>query len=105
MIHINREVIPDTFSIAISGGVDSIASAHLLKTLGYNFKAIHYNHNQREQNELMVDACKRFCDDFKIELTIGKCDVKYTKNIEDNLRKERLSFFGEVGGSIVMCLL
>lgn len=103
MIHINREVIPDTFSIAISGGVDSIACAHLLKTLGYNFKAIHYNHNQREQNELMVDVCKKFCDDFEIELTIGECKVKYTKNIEDNLRKERLKFFEEIGGNIIIC--
>jgi tRNA(Ile)-lysidine synthase len=103
MIHINKQILPESFSLAISGGNDSIACAHLLKTLGYDFKAVHYNHNQREQNELMVDGCKKFCDDFGIELTVGKCVVKYTKNIEDSLREERLSFFDEIGGSIVMC--
>jgi tRNA(Ile)-lysidine synthase len=103
MIHINKKILPESFSLAISGGNDSIACAHLLKTLGYNFKAVHYNHNQREQNELMVDGCKKFCDNFEIELTIGKCMVKYTKNIEDGLRKERIKFFEEIGGSIVMC--
>jgi tRNA(Ile)-lysidine synthase len=103
MIHIDKRFLPDTFSIAISGGIDSLACAHLLKTLGYTFKAIHYNHNQREQNELMVDGCKKFCDDHDIELIVGKCDVKYTKNIEDGLRKERLKFFGEVGGNIITC--
>ena len=103
MIHINKKILPESFSLAISGGCDSIACAHLLKTLGYNFKAVHYNHNQREQNELMVDGCKKFCNDFGIELTVGKCMVKYTKNIEDNLREERLSFFDKIGGLIVMC--
>lgn len=103
MIHINRKIIPESFSIAISGGVDSLACAHLLKTLGYNFKAIHYNHNQREQNLKMVDTCRKFCDDFKIHLTIGECGIKYTKNIEDNLRKERLKFFEEIEGNIIVC--
>lgn len=103
MIHINKKILPESFSVALSGGVDSIACAHLLKTLGYNFKAVHYNHNQREQNESMVDGCKKFCDYFDIELTIGKCLVKYTKNIEDNLRRERLKFFEEIGGDIIVC--
>lgn len=103
MIHINKKILPESFTIAISGGCDSLACCHLLKTLGYNFKAVHYNHNQREQNKLMVDGCKRFCDDFNIELTVGMCMVKYTKNIEDNLREERLSFFDTIGGTIVMC--
>lgn len=103
MININKKILTESFSVALSCGVDSIACAHLLKTLGYNFKAVHYNHNQREQNELMVDGCKKFCDDFDIELTIGKCLVKYTKNIEDNLRKERLSFFDKIGGNIIVC--
>jgi tRNA(Ile)-lysidine synthase len=102
MIHINKTILPESFSFAISGGVDSLAGCHLLKTLGYNFKAIHFNHNQREQNQKMVDGCKKFCDDFEIELTIGKCVVKYSKNIEDNLREERLSFFDTIGGDIVM---
>jgi tRNA(Ile)-lysidine synthase len=103
MIHINKQIIPKTFSIAISGGVDSLACAHLLKTLGYDIKAIHFNHNQREQNQKMVDVCQKFCDDFKIDLTIGECHVKYTKNIEDSLRNERLDFFEQIGGNIVMC--
>jgi tRNA(Ile)-lysidine synthase len=103
MININKKILTESFSVALSCGVDSIACAHLLKTLGYNFKAVHYNHNQREQNKLMVDGCKKFCDDFDIELTIGKCLVKYTKNIEDNLRKERLKFFGDIGGDIIVC--
>jgi len=106
MININPKILPKgvPFTVAISGGCDSLACIDLLSKINYGpMKAIHYNHNQKPQNDLMEDACKRFCDSRNIELLVGKCDVKYDKNIEDNLRNERLKFFSEVGGIIVLC--
>ena len=104
MIYINRKLLgANPFTIAISGGVDSLACMHFLLCRRYKFNACHFNHNQRSQNDKMEDACIRFCKDFKIPLTLGKCVVNYAKDIENNLREERLKFFGEVGGSIVCC--
>lgn len=103
MISINKSIMDRPFSVAISGGVDSLAGAHFLKTLGYKFKAIHYNHNQRPQNNVMVDSCEKFCKDNDIELVVGVCNTRFYKNIESNLRNKRLAFFGEVGGDIILC--
>jgi tRNA(Ile)-lysidine synthase len=101
MIHLNKKLIPDEFAVAISGGVDSLAAAHFLHRLNYKFKAIHYNHNQRPQNDKMQEACERFCRDFKIDLIVGICNTKVEKNVEDGLRKERIKFFQEIGGTII----
>jgi tRNA(Ile)-lysidine synthase len=101
MIHLNKKLIPAEFAVAISGGVDSLAAAHFLQRIGYKFKAIHYNHNQRPQNDSMQEACERFCRDFKIDLIVGICNTKVEKNVEDGLRKERLAFFEEIGGTII----
>ena len=95
--------MPVSFSVAISGGVDSLAGAHFLKTMGYKFKAVHYNHNQRPQNLEMVDGCRKFCDVHGIELVIGTCGTKYNKNVENCLRMERLEFFNDHGGNIITC--
>ena len=51
----------------------------------------------------MSRTCVKFCRDYFIDLTIGFCENKYTKNVEDNLRRERLNFFDTIGGPIVMC--
>jgi tRNA(Ile)-lysidine synthase len=103
MIKVNKKYLPNTYSIAISGGIDSLACAHFLHKSGQKFQAIHYNHNQRPQNNLMQKACENFCADHKIKLIIGKCSIKINKNIEDGLRRERLKFFSQVGGSIIQC--
>jgi tRNA(Ile)-lysidine synthase len=103
MIKVNKKYLPQVFSVAISGGIDSLACAHFLHKSGQKFQAIHYNHNQRPQNDLMQKACESFCADHKIKLIVGKCSVRINKNIEDGLRQERLKFFSQVGGSIVQC--
>lgn len=55
-------------TVACSGGVDSLAIAAFLK---FNYPKIdlrcfHYNHNLREQNEVMADSVFTFCKDFDI---------------------------------------
>jgi tRNA(Ile)-lysidine synthase len=58
----------NTVTVACSGGVDSIAIAAFLK-IHYpkiDLKCFHYNHNLREQNEIMADSVFTFCKDFNI---------------------------------------
>jgi len=60
-------------TVALSGGSDSVAVAHFLKTKypKLDLWCFHYNHNLREQNNLMVEKSKKFCTEFKIPLLLG----------------------------------
>lgn len=87
------------FILAYSGGADSTALLYVLKKLGYNFKAIHINHNLRgaqsqEDALFAADLCSRL----NIPITVFSIDVK--KNAQEqnisielaarNLRLEKL---------------
>ena len=60
-------------TVALSGGSDSVAVAHFLKTKypKLDLWCFHYNHNLREQNNLMMEKSKEFCSEFKIPLLFG----------------------------------
>jgi len=87
--------------VAISGGVDSIAVAHFLTTMKYKFTALHFNHKQRLQNNVMQASVETFCRKCKIPLIVGSLDdfpAGGSSSTEDSLREARLSFFGSIQG-------
>jgi tRNA(Ile)-lysidine synthase len=104
MIQVDREFVPDNFYVAVSGGVDSIAAAHLLQRLGYVVGIAHYNHNLREQNNLMQESVRQFAEDlgvvFKTEIREA---VPITGSEEAVLRTSRLDFFKRLESNIVLC--
>ena len=84
-----------TLVLTCSGGVDSIASTHFFikkvkDTFFDNVVVFHYNHNLREQNNLMQSSVEEFCRKFKFELICSKAESKGDKS-EDCCRKLRFN--------------
>ena len=104
MIKVDRSLIPEgEFYVAVSGGVDSIAAAHLLIRLyGARVKVAHFNHNLRPQNQTMQEGVELFCHHFSTECVVGKRDAFWTKS-EDVLREERMEFFKSLYSNVVCC--
>lgn len=106
MIKVKKSLVPKTaFYMACSAGVDSIATTHLLHRLGYKFKVCHFNHNLREQNNLMEHMVEVFCHDHDLELDVGW--MKHEEGIEvdsseDNLRDHRLAYFKTLNSHIIL---
>lgn len=90
--------------IGLSGGVDSIAGCFYLKNKGIKFKAAHLNSKIIPQDDEAEQKVIQFCNKYQIEL-ITKSDLaKYSKgSIEDFARKQRHSFFSELGGQVILC--
>lgn len=98
MIKVNWQIIPDYFAIAVSGGVDSIAAAHLLRRMGYEFRIYHYNHKVQKINDEMQDKVSKFASDLDVEFYVSIRDEQYDPlpekgSIESFLRDLRLKMF------------
>ena len=104
MIKLDRSLIPSgEFYVAVSGGVDSIAAAHLLIRLyGDRVKVAHFNHNLRQQNHTMQEGVELFCNHFSTECVVGTRGAFCTKS-EDALREERMDFFKSLYSNVVCC--
>lgn len=81
--------------LALSGGADSVALALVLKSLGFEVRALHLNHMLRgaesERDEAFVHA---FCEEQEIALTVHRVDIKaeavrQSKGIEETARHVR----------------
>lgn len=90
----------NTVTVACSGGVDSLAIAAFLKIYypKINLRCFHYNHNLREQNEVMADSVFTFCKDLGIkwnsEYRTG--DTKTDEATLRSLRYKAMAGFGYV---------
>lgn len=106
MIKLERSLIPSgEFYVAVSGGVDSIAAAHLLIRLyGDRVKIAHFNHNLRDQNYTMQNAVALFGKQF-----YSTCKTSIRENttilgsVEDALRRDRLEFYKSLNSHIICC--
>lgn len=107
MISIARSILPaEKFTVAVSGGIDSIAAAHLLIRLygPDRVNVCHYNHNLRPQNNLMESKVKQFCDHNYVNYTSAVREAKpITGSVENSLRVDRLNFFKTIKTDIICC--
>lgn len=106
MIDIDKTVLPSDdnvpFTVAISGGVDSVVGLHLLHRIyGKRVHACHFNHKLRNRNDVMQKAVEWFCEEREIPLTIGTREGKLEQENESFLRECRLQFYKSIGGVIV----
>lgn len=92
-MNINRSYFPSSaFIFALSGGVDSVATCHLTKKLGFNFTAIHVNCNFIDQDKEVPVKVENFCKEYKIPYKILDIPNTYKKGSkEDYCRKIRYS--------------
>jgi len=98
-IHIDRIFPNHNLHVAVSGGVDSISAAHFLLHMNYDFKILHFNHQQRPQNKEMQNSVENFCESFDLDLVVGSLDEfpsGDSTSEEKALREARHAFFGSV---------
>ncbi len=82
------------FLIGYSGGLDSTVLLYIIKKIKKkNVRAIHINHNLNNKSIKIEKHCINFCKKLKIQLIIKKIYKKYKKNLENNLRKKRYSYY------------
>src|SRR5687768_9044387 len=88
--------------LAISGGVDSIVLAHLLKKGGYNFTLAHCNFQLRgKDSEADEIFCKALAKKLGVKIYVKRFDTKKyceeTKmNVQLAARKLRYDWFSEL---------
>ncbi|MBO8172694.1 MAG: tRNA lysidine(34) synthetase TilS [Bacillaceae bacterium] len=98
----------DRILVAVSGGPDSIALLHILKSLsdeqGWEVAAAHLNHGFRgEESEADAEYVRSFCQQYDIPLEIRFVDVpKYMKETgrgaQESAREIRYEFLTEIAG-------
>lgn len=102
MIKIIKPIAPkeEHYYLAVSMGVDSVAALFWLKGKGYQVTPLHFNHNLRPQNHLMME---KFWDLCKLLNLNGRSGIGENLNTEADCRQARLDFYSRVadGGTII----
>lgn len=85
--------IPNTICLAFSGGVDSLAVAHFLKTGNKDLTLLHFNHGCQYSNEIEAQCIER-AHELKLPIVIGKINQERPKkqSLEDFWRRQRYNF-------------
>lgn len=83
--------IPSNSFVSISGGLDSIAAAYLLRTKHGLRKAYHFNHKLRPQNDEMEASVRKFCSTYDLDLLV--CSAEKPLLTENDCRRARLKAF------------
>lgn len=80
--------------VSLSGGVDSMICAYILKSIGYTVTAVHINYNNRECCQKEVSFIHNWCSSMNIELY-----VRTITEIHRNNKRDRV-FYEEITKSI-----
>lgn len=99
-----KSLVPKSpFAVAVSGGVDSIVLAHVLRSLNYKFTIFHFNHNLRQQNEDMEESVKRFANEMQVPFVTSKrVRVALPERVsEARLRIHRMSAYRDLNMDVV----
>lgn len=96
----SSQIIPPGQSILVgySGGADSTALLHLLRSLNYDVVAAHLHHGMREEADQELQQCTDFCESLGIPIVTGRADIpgmseKLKIGIEEAGRHARYTFF------------
>ena len=88
--HVLYGKIPESYTVMVSGGVDSIAAAHFLSK-NYNINIYHFNHKLRPQNDEMELQVRRFAEDHNIPIRVA-INFDTVRVTEKKLRQSRMIF-------------
>lgn len=81
---------------ALSGGGDSVALLHYLKTNGFQVAAAHFDHHLRENSGKDAQFARNFCRELGVPFYLGEGDVEALGgNREDAARRLRYRFLWE----------
>ena len=91
------------YYLGLSGGMDSLALAHLLHQHNINFYAIHINHKLHQQSKCWQVFCEDFCKYWKIPLISKTLTATPSGNLEAWAREQRMHIFSEIAhGEVLM---
>lgn len=90
-----------TFAISLSGGVDSMVLASIVKYLGYDVIALHINYNNREETKSEQIFLEKWChyNDIRLyvkEITDIKRDNSKRSHYEAVTKEIRFNFYKEI---------
>lgn len=93
--------LPKTLTVALSGGVDSIAVADFLSRK-HNISCAFFHHGT-ENSERAFNFVSEFCSDRNIALFVGVINKSKPKNLseEEHWRNERYNFLESINTTIV----
>jgi len=88
--------------LSLSGGVDSMVLAWILRSLDIPFQAYHLNYGKRVESNAESEFLATFCARYGIPLTIETVDLAKEEiqyNWEEVTRKQRFEAYLRIGGS------
>lgn len=86
---------------ALSGGGDSVALVHYLKSQGFQVAAAHFDHHLRASSGQDARFARAFCQSLGIPFYLGEAQVgELPGNTEDNARRARYAFLEETAAAI-----
>lgn len=102
-VQVFSNIIPtrEKFLLSLSGGVDSMVLACLMKSAGIPFKAYHINYGRRAESEEEANFLEKFCLQHEIPFFIEKVDNfsdEMIYNWEEATRQKRFNDYLQFGG-------
>lgn len=86
---------------AVSGGADSVALLHFLKSQGFRVACAHFDHHLRPTSGRDRDFVEGLCRDWGIDFYLGEGDIAALPgNVEDNARRARYDFLERTAQAI-----
>lgn len=86
---------------ALSGGGDSVALVHFLKSQGFRVAAAHFDHHLRPSSAGDAEFARDFCKELDIPFYLGGARVgDMPGNTEDNARRARYAFLEETAANL-----
>lgn len=103
----NLDFVPHNITVAISGGVDSVAVAHFLSQSKRKINLFHFNHKLRPQNDEMEEKVRDFANKFNLQLFIRSAldfplEQWKTTSKEAQARESRLAALNDCGLSNIV---
>ncbi len=87
--------------VALSGGGDSVALLHFLKTHGFQVVAAHFNHHLRDTARRDAEFCRDLCKDWGVPfLTWGARVGEMPGNTEANARQARYAYLHHLAAGL-----
>ncbi len=87
--------------VALSGGPDSVALLHFLKSAGFPVAGAHFDHHLRETSGRDARFAADFCRALDVPFYLGGAEVgDMPGNTEDNARRARYAFLEETAEAL-----
>lgn len=93
--------LPKKMFVAVSGGVDSVASALVLRDRGIDVTVAHYHHRIDGFSDREFDFTVSFATTYGFPLVVESCTERHSQGSKEQFwRNSRRQFFTKLGGLV-----